>query len=157
MPTKTIAAANQKGCVGKTTTAVHLAAGMALEGYTTLLVDLDPQANATAGLGVTPAETQIGIYDVLINETPPGEAVLPTNIAGRRILPADKHYKRTKLKFFSKLSSNILLRLNALDILLRLLIGITCRSVPVACIDATIGSFTGVILSLLASFVFCNL
>ena len=104
MPTKTIAIANQKGGVGKTTTAVHLAAGMALEGYPTLLIDLDPQGNATAGLGVTPAETQNGVYDVLINEMPAADAIRPTNISGLSRLPADTRLHGAEIELVSKLA-----------------------------------------------------
>lgn len=66
MSTYTICISNQKGGVGKTTTAVNLAAGLALEGEETLLVDLDPQANATSGLGVNPHRTRRGVYHALI-------------------------------------------------------------------------------------------
>ncbi|MCB9366111.1 MAG: ParA family protein [Calditrichaeota bacterium] len=114
MQTKTIAIANQKGGVGKTTTAVHLAAGMALEGFPTLLVDLDPQANATAGLGVKPEESQIGVYDVLINETPAKEAVRATNVAGLSILPADTRLHGAEIELVSKLARERILA-EALD------------------------------------------
>ncbi len=66
MRTHTICISNQKGGVGKTTTAVNLAAGLALEGVETLLIDLDPQANATSGLGIDPMAQRRGIYHALI-------------------------------------------------------------------------------------------
>ncbi len=66
MRTYTICVSNQKGGVGKTTTAVNLAAGLALEGAETLLVDLDPQANATSGIGIDPRAQRRGIYHALI-------------------------------------------------------------------------------------------
>ena len=66
MRTYTICVSNQKGGVGKTTTAVNLAAGLALEGAETLLIDLDPQANATSGLGIDPNAQRRGIYHALI-------------------------------------------------------------------------------------------
>lgn len=66
MPCYTICISNQKGGVGKTTTAVNLAAGLALEGAETLLIDLDPQANATSGLGINPHRTRRGVYHALI-------------------------------------------------------------------------------------------
>lgn len=66
MRSYTICVSNQKGGVGKTTTAVNLAAGLALEGADTLLIDLDPQANATSGLGIDPNAQRRGIYHALI-------------------------------------------------------------------------------------------
>ena len=62
---KVIALANQKGGVGKTTTAVNLSASLAELGYRVLVLDLDPQGNATTGLGVSPRELEHSIYDVL--------------------------------------------------------------------------------------------
>ncbi len=83
-----IALANQKGGVGKTTTSVNLGACMANQGQKILLVDTDAQGNATSGIGIQKANIQKDIYDVLVNETPISEVILPTNHPGMDIVPA---------------------------------------------------------------------
>jgi len=83
-----LAILNQKGGVGKTTTAVNLAAGLALAGQRTLLVDLDPQGNATTGVGVAKSDLHATVYEVLLDGVPWSEAVVPTRIDGLDLLPA---------------------------------------------------------------------
>lgn len=85
---RTIGIGNQKGGVGKTTTAVNLASALAMAGHTILLVDLDPQANATSGLGLEPGKVPRTVYDCLIHQVEVGSLVLPTAIANLSVLPA---------------------------------------------------------------------
>jgi chromosome partitioning protein len=86
---KTIAVVNQKGGVGKTTTAVNLAAGLALAERPTLLVDLDPQGNATTGLGIQKVGLYPSVYHVLLGAEPIEKALRAAGPAALRVLPSD--------------------------------------------------------------------
>ena len=83
-----IAIANQKGGVGKTTTAINIATAMAATGWKTLLVDLDPQGNASTGLGIGAAQRGCSSYDLLVDQLALAECVVPTSIPGLDIVPA---------------------------------------------------------------------
>ncbi|GEM05172.1 sporulation initiation inhibitor protein Soj [Halolactibacillus miurensis] len=85
---KVIAVANQKGGVGKTTSSVNLSACLAYYGHKTLLVDIDPQGNATSGLGVNKADVDQCIYDVLVEDLEAKDVVIPTNVENLDIVPA---------------------------------------------------------------------
>jgi chromosome partitioning protein len=83
-----IAVVNQKGGVGKTTTAINLAAALAELGHPTLLIDLDPQANSTSGLGLDPARARLNVYHLLMQEATALEVMQPTGVTGLHLVPS---------------------------------------------------------------------
>lgn len=86
---KIVAVANQKGGVGKTTTTVNLSSALALEGRSVLLIDIDPQGNATSGLGIDPRSSKENLYNCLINKESVEDSCIPTTVTGLSLLPAN--------------------------------------------------------------------
>lgn len=83
-----IAIANQKGGVGKTTSAINIATAMAASGWRTLLIDLDPQGNASTGVGLGAAQRELSSYDVVVDELPVSECYVASTIPGLDLVPA---------------------------------------------------------------------
>jgi chromosome partitioning protein len=88
---KIVGLVNQKGGVGKTTTAINLSACLALEGLKTLLIDCDPQANASSGLGFQRDDNRHSVYDVLVGESSAEQVILPTEVERLWLLPGSKN------------------------------------------------------------------
>ncbi|MHB1419281.1 MAG: ParA family protein [Bacillota bacterium] len=101
---KVIAIANQKGGVAKTTTAVNLGACLALQGKSVLLFDLDPQGNASSGLGINRFEVKQCIYDVLINEVDVSKVKITTQIPGLEMVPATIQLAGAEIELVSVIS-----------------------------------------------------
>lgn len=88
---KVIAVANQKGGVGKTTTTVNVCAGLAQAGFRVLLLDIDPQGNATGGLGIDRSKLSNSIYEVLTGTAVATQTIVPTNVENLSLLPSNIH------------------------------------------------------------------
>lgn len=112
--THIISVINQKGGVGKTTTTVSLAAYVGRKKKKVLLIDLDPQGNATSGLGINKNEVENSTYDVMINDTPISEAIVSTTAKNVDICPTNINLAGAEIELVSAMSREMILK-NALD------------------------------------------
>jgi chromosome partitioning protein len=111
---RVIAIANQKGGVGKTTTAVNLGAALAELGFRVLVVDLDPQGNATTGLGLNPRDVSGSIYEVILSDTPVEDCIEPTSIKNLFVIPATIDLAGAEIELVPQMSRELKLK-KALD------------------------------------------
>jgi len=100
--TRYLSIANQKGGVGKTTTAINLATGLAAVGQTVLVVDLDPQGNASTGLGIDRADRTNGTYELLFGECSLDEAAHKTKVPGLYVSPASMHLSGAEIELIDE-------------------------------------------------------
>lgn len=105
-----IAIANQKGGVGKTTTSVNLSACLAHLGKKVLLIDTDPQGNATSGVGVNKGDVQQCIYDMLIDDAPLEEVIRPTKVENLHVIPATISLAGAEIELVSTISREVRLK-----------------------------------------------
>lgn len=105
-----IAITNQKGGVGKSTTAVNVSAYLSSYGYKTLLIDLDPQSNSTSGLGLNPADVKESIYEILIHDRDPKGIILDTSYKNLRILPSSIQLAGAEVELVSSLKREFKLK-----------------------------------------------
>ncbi len=104
MPTTIVAIANQKGGVGKSTTAINLGAGLAYQGERVLLVDLDPQGNTTSGLGIDRSAIEYSTYDLLVEDVPIEDVVEPSSVRELFVVPATIELAGAEIELVSMFS-----------------------------------------------------
>ena len=114
LTTRVIAIANQKGGVAKTTTSINLSACMAELRKKVLLVDLDPQGNATSGLGIVKNKLKYSIYDILINDAPFDKVIITTDFSNLKVVPALIDLAGGEIELISEISKETKLK-NAID------------------------------------------
>ncbi|MCU0267049.1 MAG: AAA family ATPase [Acidimicrobiales bacterium] len=107
---RVIAVANQKGGVGKTTTAVNLGAALADLGHRVLVVDFDPQGNASTGLGINTRELAVSMYDVILDDVPMHECLVETMVAGLQVAPASLDLAGAEIELVPAFSRELKLR-----------------------------------------------